>query len=149
MTKYNLGYASTAEDKSGERKLSNKDGFAYSYNITYKTTINSNGSIGDINFYTDHHILDDVMAVYVNVEEFVMDYEPLIVKSKGIDSYIGHILKRVDTEYSLRESSKNVAMNDEKVPVGNYLNVINNPGGASYEDMKAYMTWKSEQRLKT
>ena len=86
----NLGLASTVESqKSGDRVLNDKDQFAYSYNNQYKTTIYAQGNIGNIRFYTDHYIKDDVLAVYYNLEEFVIPFDRNLVREKGIDAMIG------------------------------------------------------------
>ena len=61
-------------------KLSNKDDFAFYYNNMYKTTIYAQGSIGNIKFYTDHFIKDDKVAFYYDKEEFIFDFDELLVR---------------------------------------------------------------------
>lgn len=148
--KQNLGFASTMESKKSDfRLLSNSDSFAYSYNITYKTTIYASGQIGNISFYTDHHITEDVVAIYIDTEEFVLKFDFILSKEKGIDPYIGFLLKTSDTEFETRINLKKEEIEKKKEKVGNFQHVIDNPGGASYEDLKAYMEWKNTQRLKS
>ena len=59
----NLGLVATVE-KGGNRKYNEKDGFSAYYNTGYNTIIYGQGNIGDIKFYTDHYIKDEVMALY-------------------------------------------------------------------------------------
>ena len=96
--KVNLGM-SVSFEKNGERVLSDKDKFSVSYNHQYKTTIYSQGKIGGMTFYVDHGIKDDKLAFYHELEEFVFDFDKNIILEKGIDSYLGILLKRVDQEF--------------------------------------------------
>lgn len=145
----NLGFAATVENQSGDRTLSDKDQFSYFYNNQYKTTIYAQGNVGNIRFYTDHYIKEDVMAVYYNFEEFVVPYDRNLVKEKGVDSMIGLLLKTVKDEYQARQEEiewkkKEEALNKKS---GNADLVSLNPGAVSYEDLKAYMEKKRTDRL--
>lgn len=138
-----LGLVATVE-KNGSRTYNDKDRFSWFYNTKYKTTIYGQGNIGDIRFYTDHYIKDMVLAVYFgdNFEEFIFDFDIPMVNSKGIDFYLGHILKEVETKYEEMVKNNELKKLEEK-PKGDASKILNNPGSVSYEDLKAYM---EEQR---
>lgn len=146
----NLGLASTLESqKGGDRVLNDKDTFAFSYNTQYKTTIYAQGNIGNIKFYTDHYIKEDVLAVYYNLEEFVIPFDRNLVKEKGIDAMIGLVLKTVKEQYQSRldEIEARKKAESEAVKVGNADLVSMNPGAVTYEDLKAYMEKKRTGRI--
>jgi hypothetical protein len=146
--KINLGLAATV-DKNGNREFNDKDKFSYYYNTQYKTTIYAQGNVGDIKFYTDVFIKDPVMAVYVGPEneEFLIDVDFQLIKEKGIDFYLGHILKKVEEEHEERIKA-NIEKKAEPKPTGNSEMVTFNPGSVRYEDLKAYLEQQNAQRYK-
>ena len=99
--KVNLGLVSTI-DKNGHRVLNENDKFGYFYNSQYKTTIYMQGTIGDISFYIDHYIKDEVLAVYYNSEEFIIPFDKPLLVEKGIEFYLGSIFKKIEIEYEDR-----------------------------------------------
>lgn len=148
--KINLGISST-KDVNNERILNNADKFAYYYNINYKTTIYAQGNIGDIKFYTDLYIKDPVMAIYIGneYEEFLINIDFNLMKEKGIDSYLGYILKTVEEEQEKRaEENKEKLNKKEEKKVGNPDIISNNPGAVKYEDIKAYIEKQNAERYK-
>lgn len=146
--KINLGLAATV-DKNGNREFNDKDKFSYYYNSQYRTTIYAQGNVGDIKFYTDVFIKDPVMAIYVGPEneEFLIDVDFELIKEKGIDFYLGHILKKVEEEHEERIKA-NTEKKAEPKPVGNSEMVTFNPGAVRYEDLKAYLEQQNAQRYK-
>jgi hypothetical protein len=142
----NLGMVQTVE-KNGGRSFNDKDKFSWFYNNKYKTTIYAQGNIGDIRFYTDHYIKDQVFAVFYgdNYEEFIFDLDLSIISSKGIDFYLGHIIKEVETKYEELIKNNELKKLEEK-PKGNASKIIKNPGAVSYEDLKAYLDEKRKNR---
>lgn len=140
----NLGMSVTME-KNGERILSDKDQFAASYNYQYKTSIYAQGMIGNIKFYIDHYIKEDKIAAYLELEEFVFDYDKNFIKEKGIDAYVGHILMKVDERYEERKQKEKEEY-EKKVnapaKVGDPEKLIKNPGAVTYEDIVEYMKRK-------
>jgi hypothetical protein len=146
--KINLGLAATV-DKNGSREFNNKDKFSFYYNSQYRTTIYAQGNVGDIKFYTDVFIKDPVMAIYVGPEneEFLIDVEFQLIKEKGIDFYLGHILKKVEEEHEERIKA-NTEKKVESKPTGNSEMVTFNPGAVRYEDIKAYLEIQNAQRYK-
>lgn len=145
--KVNLGLSSTVERKnSDDRVLNDKDKFSHYYNTQYKTTIYGQGNIGDIKFYVDHYIKDDVMAVYYNTEEFIFDFDSAMVKEKGIEHYLGHILKNIETEHEERlKAAEEKKVEAEKRKANPNL-ISDNPGLVTYDDIKAYMDRKNRER---
>jgi len=144
----NLGLVATV-DKNGRRVLNEKDKFSFFYNRQYRTTIYAQGNVGDIKFYGDHYIKDETFAVYFgdNFEEFIFKFDFNLVKEKGIDFYLGHILKEVEEKYE--EKVKNDELKKiEVTPQGDPDMVFKNPGGVSYADLKAYMEKRNKERYK-
>ena len=133
------------EDRSGDRILNKNDQFAFVYNHHYKASILKQGSIGDIDFYTDHLITDSIFRFYVNNEEFIYEFDYTSIKEKGIDFYLGNILKSSKESYSQIQKDKIEMQNIKR---GNGKKVLTNPGAVRYEDLKAYMDEKNTSRLK-
>jgi len=146
--KMNLGLAATV-DKGVKRDYNDKDKFSYNYSNTYKTFIYAQGNVGDIKFYTDVFIKDPVMAIYVGPEneEFLIDVDFELIREKGIDFYLGHILKKVEEEHEERIKA-NTEKKVEPKPTGNSEMVTFNPGAVRYEDIKAYLEIQNAQRYK-
>lgn len=146
--KTNLGLASTV-DKNGNREFNDKDKFSYYYNTQYRTTIYAQGNVGDIKFYTDVFIKDPVMAIYVGPEneEFLIDVDFNLIKEKGIDFYLGHILKKVEEEHEERIKT-NTEKKMEPKPAGNSEMITFNPGAVRYEDLKAFLEKQNAERYK-
>ncbi len=145
--KVNLGLSSTMEAKnSDERILNDRDKFSYYYNTQYKTTILGQGNIGDIKFYVDHYIKEDVMAVYYNTEEFIFDFDKNMVKDKGIEHYLGYILKKVEAEQEERMKITEEKKIEVDQRIANPTLISNNPGAVTYADIKAYIDQKNKER---
>jgi hypothetical protein len=139
-----LGLVTTVEH-NGQRKYNEKDKFSFFYNTTYKTNINMQGNLGDIIVYLDYYIHEEVLALYYNQEEFIFQYDKKMVKDKGIDFYLGHILKTVETQYEERIKDAE----DKKIEVkreGNAETLKVNPGMVTYDDLKAYLAEKNKNR---
>lgn len=138
----NLGLVQTVE-KNGGRSYNEKDKFAYYYNTTYSTTIYGQGNVGDIRFYTDHYIREDVLAVYYgdNFQEFIFPFDYEYVKSKGIDGYLGNLLKECDARFEELKQKDELKKLEPK-PKGDPNKVFVNPGQVTWEDLKAYYEQK-------
>lgn len=140
----NLGIVNTVE-KNGSRSLNDRDKFAHFYNSNYKTTIFAQGNIGDIKFYIDHYIHKDILAFYYNNEEFLFDFDRSMINEKGIDFFLGHIIKKIETEYEDRIKQSELRKSEEKRD-GDPNIIINNPGSVTYEDIKAYLQKQNSMR---
>jgi len=139
-----LGLVTTIEH-NGQRRYNEKDKFSFFYNTTYKTNIQMQGNLGDIVVYLDYYIQEEVLALYYNQEEFVFNFDPNMIKEKGIEFYLGHLLKTVETQYEERIK----AAEEKKIEVkkeGNADILKENPGMVSYEDLKAYLAEKAKNR---
>lgn len=144
----NLGLVITV-DKSGRRDMNRKDEFAFFYQNQYRTTIYAQGNVGDVKFYVDHLIKDDTFAVYTGdtFEEFLYTFDRKLIKEKGIEHYIGFLLKDVDLKYE--EKVKNEELRKlEPVSEGDPEKVFTNPGSVTYADVKAYLEKKQKERYK-
>lgn len=140
-----LGLVPTIE-KNGSRIYNEQDKFAHFYNIQYKTTIYGQGNVGDIRFYVDHYIKDSSFAVYSeDFQEFLFQLDPILIRDKGIEFYLGHILKSTEEEYDERVKSNELKKIEEK-PEGIAEKVFSNPGNVNYEDLKAYLAEKNKKR---
>jgi len=140
-----LGLVPTVE-KNGSRVFNDKDRFAKFYNMQYNTTIYGQGNVGDIKFYVDHYIRDSSFAVYSDdFQEFLFQLDPLMIREKGIEFYLGHILKNTEEEYDERVKMNELKKIEEK-PVGVAEKVFSNPGNVNYEDLKAYLAEKNKSR---
>lgn len=144
----NLGLVATVE-KNGSRKYNEKDLFSASYNGMYNTIIYAQGNVGDIRLYTDHFIREDVIAVYFgeNFEEFIFEWDEKMFKEKGMDFYLGHILKEVEIKYNEKLEKDELKKMEER-PVGNADLLTQNPGSISYDDIQAYLEKKRQERYK-
>lgn len=142
-----LGLVTTVDKGNGKRIFNDKDKFSYFYNTRYRTNILGQGNIGDIRIYTDHFIKDGTIAVYYGdtFEEFVFSFDFNMVKEKGINFYLGHILKNVEEQYEERVKNEELRKMEEK-PVGDPDMVFKNPGSVTYADLKAYMEKKNKNR---
>lgn len=147
--KVNLGLVSTLVDKTGQRTNNENDKFAFYYNNLYNTHIYGQGHIGDIMIYVDHYIKQDLIAIYINHEEFIFEFNEIEMRDKGTDFYLGNLLKELSVKNKERveEAEKKKIEKEEKK--GNPENLIKNPGAVSYEDLQAYLEKKRKERYST
>jgi hypothetical protein len=147
--KVNLGMVSTLVDKTGQRRNNENDKFAFYYNNLYNTHIYAQGHIGDILFYLDHYIKDDVLAVYINHEEFIFKFDQSLMIEKGPNFYLGNILKELNeqNEERVRKAEEDKLKKEERK--GNPDSLIQNPGAVSYADIQAYLDKKRKERYST
>lgn len=143
--KVNLGLIPTIE-KNGTRKFNDNDQFSFTYNNAYNTTIYGQGNIGNIKLYTDHYITDPIFVVYTtDFEEFIFDFDKTMLRDKGIDKYLGFIIKTTEEQYDERVNTNALKKAEEK-PKGNAENIFTNPGNVNYEDLKEYLKNKNKER---
>jgi hypothetical protein len=142
----NLGLVATVE-KNGRRVYNEKDRFSNFYNTQYRTTIYGQGNVGDIKFYTDHYIRDESFAVYFgdSFEEFLFTFDYNFIKERGIDIYIGHIIKQVEEKYEEKVKNHETKKLEPKLE-GNPDMIFKNPGSVTYADLKAYLEKKQMER---
>ena len=68
-----------------------------------------------------------------------------MVKEKGMDFYLGHILKECEEKYEEKKKNDELKKLEEK-PVGNPDMISQNPGSVSYADIQAYLEKKRQER---
>lgn len=146
--KMNLGKAlSVAKDKKRKFKLNDDDTFIKFYLEKYRRVIYSEGNIGQINFFLDHSLNNNQILVFYKEKEFAFEHNPLLLKSKGINGYLGSFIEEIETKYKSEiENVPNIEINEQQ---GIAEKVINNPGAATYEDIKKYMEAKRKGKLKS
>ena len=144
----NLGLSATIE-KNGTRAINEKDKFASFYYSLYRSNIYAQGNVGDIRFYTDHYIKDSAIATYYNdnYEEFLFEWNDENVQSKGVEGFLGYILKSVEEQYEEKIKKQELRKLEEK-PQGNPDLIIQNPGNVSYADVKAFLEKRQKERYK-
>ena len=148
--KVNLGYCATVDMGNGRRTLREDDSFAYFYNTRFNTTILGQGLIANISIYTNHHIITNHLAIYVDKQEFLFDFDYTILREKGIDSYIGSFLKEIEEEIENGKIQKTETISK---PLGN-ANKLNpnspeySPGSVNFDDIKAYQAAKLRGEIK-
>jgi hypothetical protein len=140
----NLGLISTVE-KNDTRVYNERDKFAFFYNNQYKTTIYGQGNVGDLMFYTDLYIRQDLLAVYLNTEEFIFEFDENMMKEKGPDFYLGHILKELETKHEERIKEAEEKKIETQKPA-DPESVFKNPGAVNYADLQAYLKKKQAER---
>jgi hypothetical protein len=145
-----MGFTATMEVNK-ERVWNEADKFALFYNKRYKAAILGEGYIGDISFYNDHLIREDQLAIYVGEEEFVFDFNWKLYKEKGIEWYLGYLLKDVD--FKLQEISKPKVEIKNQPKKGNPYKLVYghkdySPGNTSWDDIKAYQEAKRTGLIK-
>jgi hypothetical protein len=136
--KFSLGYTSTTKSVSGDLVLNEKDDFAYFYNMRYKTTIVGQGLVGNISFYIDYYIQDDLIAFYYDKEEFIFNLDFGIIQERGIDFYLGHLIKSCTEQISerVREEKR------EEEKKSHSEKIFKNPGAVTYEDLQKHIQEK-------
>ncbi len=146
--KMTLGLSTTKIDRSGERVLNDEDKFSFFYNQKYKTPIYMQGKIGDINFYTDHYIQTGKIMIFYTKEEFKFELDRQLIKEKGIDFFLGSLLKKIETEYEDRiKKSKEENIETKREADANMI--LKSPGAVTYDDLKAYMERRNRERFST
>jgi hypothetical protein len=150
-----LGLATTKVDMAGDRQPNRDDEFSFVYSQYYKSQIHGQGFIGNIRFYTDHQIKEDVLIFYYDREEFAFEWDDKKVREKGVDAFLGGCIKKIETEYRERidkakEDRLRADKEAEDAPTkkGNSERIFSNPGAVSYEDLKAYLAEQSANRMK-
>ena len=68
-----------------------------------------------------------------------------MLRDKGIDKYLGFIIKTVEEQYDERVAANELKKKEEK-PKGNAENIFSNPGNVNYEDLKEYLKNQNKER---
>lgn len=146
-----LGMVATVE-KDGSRDYNKRDKFSYYFNTTHKTTINKSGCVGNINFYVDNRIRDKKYAVYYGQDyvEYIYDLDELTILNKGVDFYLGSIIKNIEEDLEKKDEKYLAKLEKEKVDnlKGGDSNLVkSNPSAVRFNDIKAYIRDKMKNRF--
>ncbi len=140
-----LGMAFTTEDKDGRKfRINDKEKFAKDYFDRTGRMSYSQGKIGSINFFVDHYITDNLVLCYYNNEEVAFEFLDQVAKEKGIDAYLGSMIKKVESIYAeeITDKKENITERDiDKMP-GDASKLYTNPGQCNYDDIKKYLQLK-------
>jgi hypothetical protein len=146
--KLTLGLSTTKIDRSGERVLNDDDKFSFFYNQKYQNPVYMQGKIGNINFYTDHYVQGNQILVFYTKEEFKFDLDRNVIKEKGIDFFLGSLLKKIENENEERvKKSKEDEINTKRE--ADPSRVFSSPGAVTYDDLKAYIEKRNRERVST
>lgn len=140
-----LGMAFTTEDKSGRKfNINDKDAFAKTYFEKTGRMPYSQGKIGSINFFVDHYITDSLVLCYFKDEEIAFEYMEQKAKEKGVDSYLGSMIQKVESIYGEEVTAKKENMTEKEINdmPGDANKLFTNPGQVTYEDVKKYLKTK-------
>lgn len=145
--KVNLGQSLTVESVSGERERNTKDQFNFVYNRHYSRMALKHGFIGDVNFYNDSLIKENVLQLYIDNEEFFIPWDTKTIMEMGFDAWLGKILKENTEKFEeMRANQKEEIIEEKK---GDSRKVLLSPGSVTYDDMKAYLEAQMKERLKS
>jgi hypothetical protein len=146
-----LGLAGTRDRGEDNRTFEDRDKFAHFYNNRYNTIIYGQGVIGKIMFYVDHYIMEDVVAIYKDENEFLFNIDLDMIRTKGINSYIGWLIREVDYKVEEMKSSEEGTTEEKSdevsKKVGDPNKIFNNPGQVTWEDLQAYLRNKNNNRI--
>lgn len=147
--KTNLGF-SVSIDMGDDKVVSDKDRFAFAWQGSKGNSIFSSGEIGNVHFYVDHSQKDPHLICVHNFEEFIFDLDTFYIKEKGMDSFIGKMIKEVDEKFRTpKDENSSSALENipEVLPHGNSEKLFKNPGQVRYEDVQEYLRSKNLRRI--
>lgn len=142
-----LGLSISISDKNGDRVLNQRDQFSYIYNVHYKASIQRMGIIGDIVIYVDHQLIKPVILLYKDSEEIIEEYNYQLAKEKGIESYLGSLLKRLEDHCQDLKDKEENKKEVVEVKKGSAAIVTMNPGNVKFEDLQEYLKQKAQSRF--
>lgn len=148
--KTNLGLAVSVQDRKGDRILNQKDKFCFYYYKLFKQFPYAQGNIGNIRIYIDHTLFDPILKIYYDNEEFPIKFDEETFKEKGMDWYLGTILKKIETDHMEaieKKKKEEEELSKEEIPKGNANKLFTNPGAVTYEDLQAYIEQKNKKRF--
>lgn len=147
--KTNLGF-SVSIDMGDDKVVSDKDRFAFAWQGSKGNPIFSSGEIGNVHFYVDHSQKEPHLICVHNFEEFIFELDTIYIKEKGMDSFIGKMIKQVDEKFKTPEnenSSSTLPNTPEVLPQGNSEKLFKNPGQVRYEDVQEYLRSKNLRKI--
>jgi len=86
--------------------------------------------------------------IFYTKEEFKFELDRQLIKEKGIDFFLGSLLKKIETEYEDRiKKSKEENIETKREADANMI--LKSPGAVTYDDLKAYMERRNRERFST
>lgn len=146
--KVNLGH-SLSVSKDGQRKfrINDKDKFTKFYHDKYRIALLSEGNIGQLNFFSDYYIDEEIIVVFFDDKDFVFIHEPITMRNKGVDVYLGSLIKEIETKYEkeLANAGSNISDIYKNQEQGDADKLTKAPGSVTWDDIEAFM--KSKKRI--
>jgi len=153
--KRDLGKVFISSKAKNENKfdLTQQEDFVKTY---YKTTngvkLLKEGNIGQIEFYSDHTIGNNVIVYYDNTYDFNFIHNEKNMLDVGIEKYLGSMIKEIETKLlpNIKEQYKQQqapqVSEEDKVLMAKQK-IKTNPGSVTYDDIKEIL--KSKKRFRT
>jgi hypothetical protein len=133
--------------------LSKQEDFVkFYYEKSNGSKIFKEGNIGQIEFYTDFNIKNELIFFYEQWD-FTFQFNKQILNDKGIEGYLGSIIKEIETNYieNLKKTQKEKEVVKELSPIEKIemakQKLKTNPGMITYDDVKEIL--KSKKRFNT
>jgi len=120
-------------------RLNDDSVFINFYLTKYNIVIYNEGNVGQLNFLCDHYIKGNIIMVFRDEVEFIFEHDPNLLRTKGIDGYIGSFIEDIETKHN-DEIEDHIGMTDDVVV--DLSNIKLDPGNVSYEDIKKYYASK-------
>lgn len=145
--KVNLGH-SLSVNKDGQRKfqINDKDKFTKFYHDKYRIALLSEGNIGQLNFFSDYYIDEDIIVVFFDDKDFVFVHESLTMRDKGVEAYLGSLIKEIETKYEkeLANAGSNIDDIYANQEQGDADKLTKSPGSVTWEDIQAHYNRKKK-----
>jgi hypothetical protein len=140
--KQSLGQSLTVE-KNGGRKM-RQDVFTSWYYKNSKALIFKQGEIGNIHFYIDYYLKEDVVGFFLQNDldkhQYAINWEEEEIEENGIDNWLSNKLKEIDEQ--ILESDLNKENKDNIIGDENKLQM--NPGSVNWKDIEAFYKKKKQ-----
>jgi len=141
--KTDLGRAFINSGANNELKadLSRQEEFVKFYYKKYNEYLHKEGNIGQIEFYSDMKIKKDIV-IYYDKYDFVFLHSPTIMRDKGIEKYLGFMIKEIETKHLPKIINKQTlddqeaVLSEEDKMLLAEQKIKNNPGMVTYDDIK-------------
>ena len=149
LFKTDLGRSFLNTGKGGlKADLSRQEEFVQFYHgKTNGVKLHKEGSIGQIEFYTDYTIRDQVI-VYYDQYDFTFVHNQKTMRDKGIEKYLGSIIKEVETKFlpnikHVENEEKGISQEEKMARAQNKIKT--NPGMVTYDDIKELLKNKKRR----
>jgi len=139
LFKTDLGRSFTNSGKGGiKADFSRQEDFVRNYYEANNQMLHKEGNIGKIEFYSDFRVNNKIKVFYENYD-FIFDYDMTSLRDKGVEAYLGSILK--DIEINLLPNMKpkkveKIELSEEQRIALAQQKIKTNPGAVTYDDIK-------------